>query len=328
MTLIICCSSAFAQGPTLTFANTGFSPGDTYNTFSADTTGLQPGPAGQGQTWNFSNLIIGNAIYQNCVDPATTPNASSFPNATMAITDSTGNYGYFKENMTEQTFLGLVNSIQTIVCSNPETVLTYPFSYNDVINDTMMANYSFVGTNVIRKGTSHTTADGWGTLQLPSGNYSNVLRVKFVESYKDTCLLFTIKYDQTTYYWFDGSNKEPLLTLVFLTVNSSGTPTSSKSASVADFTVGIHQNSQPFGSIDLYPNPATGFVDIAINSFKDNDCEVSLLDMNGRKVMKTIHSSVSGNDHFSLDISGVKPGIYMVRIVSGNEIANKKLIVY
>ncbi|MBE0637140.1 MAG: T9SS type A sorting domain-containing protein, partial [Bacteroidales bacterium] len=74
--------------------------------------------------------------------------------------------------------------------------------------------------------------------------------------------------------------------------------------------------------IDLYPNPADDQVTLSI---ADNESEVSyqISDMEGRLIGQ---SSFSGSETF-IDVSGYKPGLYIIRLEIGGEIVTKRLVV-
>ena len=78
LTLFLCFNSIYSQ--TLTYSNSGLAIGDVISSRKADTTGVQPGPAGSNVTWDFSNLSIGSEVVSQIgINPAVTPYASSFP---------------------------------------------------------------------------------------------------------------------------------------------------------------------------------------------------------------------------------------------------------
>jgi len=81
-------------------------------------------------------------------------------------------------------------------------------------------------------------------------------------------------------------------------------------------------NSSSFSQIDglkMYPNPAKNnlFIETALNS----DINVSIIDVLGKEV---INSKVSNN---AVNISGLTPGMYIVKISEEGKTATKKLII-
>ncbi len=73
-------------------------------------------------------------------------------------------------------------------------------------------------------------------------------------------------------------------------------------------------------NFSLYPNPASnGFVTIASENRENK--EISIFDISGKQILNT---SLEGE---LLNISKLKSGVYIVKIVQGGIITNKKLIV-
>ncbi|NTW34494.1 MAG: hypothetical protein HGB12_18045, partial [Bacteroidetes bacterium] len=211
--LLMLCAQSIAQSTSLTFANSGLLAGDLIKTHTADTTGIVQGPSGANQTWNFAALVVNPTLNtQTCVAPSTTPYASSFPTATVAISNGSSNYEYYKINTGEYINLGMVVSANVIPFSDPQKIVSYPFSYSNTLSDNIAATF-VLGINTIRKGTSTTTADAWGTLILPSGSYTNTLRIKIIQDYVDSNLYYKATTHQESYLWFDGTHKNPLLNI-------------------------------------------------------------------------------------------------------------------
>lgn len=76
--------------------------------------------------------------------------------------------------------------------------------------------------------------------------------------------------------------------------------------------------------IQTYPNPANGSLFVNLNDFNFKDASVKLYNMLGQQVyVGQINSSL-----FSIDISGLKSGIYMLKIEQNNSVvAIKRVIV-
>ncbi len=79
-------------------------------------------------------------------------------------------------------------------------------------------------------------------------------------------------------------------------------------------------------SIKIYPNPNTGKFEIEFSSLLDVDSEITIADITGRTVLNFKGSDVVDNK-LSVDLSNVSAGVYLVRIASSGNIANKKVTV-
>ncbi len=80
-------------------------------------------------------------------------------------------------------------------------------------------------------------------------------------------------------------------------------------------------------SMSIYPNPANDFVTIILDDTESNNSkkELSITDINGRLVHNVNLSVGSGN--YKVSISGLRPGLYIVNLVSGMYNFKQKLIV-
>lgn len=77
-------------------------------------------------------------------------------------------------------------------------------------------------------------------------------------------------------------------------------------------------------SFELYPNPAQNVINITYNTAVTQSVKVEFFDMLGKLIMsKNINKSIT-----SMDVSGLKSGVYFYTIKVGNEtIETKKLII-
>jgi hypothetical protein len=90
-----------------------------------------------------------------------------------------------------------------------------------------------------------------------------------------------------------------------------------------EFNVGITENDGGF-AFNLYPNPATDGVFIGLNNVNpDFSAEVRIIDLNGR-VIKTV---ILNSDDLRLKTDDLSPGIYFVRLKSGNKEFTRKMAV-
>ncbi|HAE29902.1 MAG TPA: hypothetical protein DCF89_02215 [Flavobacteriales bacterium] len=74
-----------------------------------------------------------------------------------------------------------------------------------------------------------------------------------------------------------------------------------------------------FYNIDVYPNPVSNVINVRSEFTIDN---LSVLDLTGR----TVKQQISNNKEFSLDVSELAKGIYLVKLTSGEKQAVTKFI--
>ncbi len=89
-----------------------------------------------------------------------------------------------------------------------------------------------------------------------------------------------------------------------------------------DDTVGINQP-EIVQAIDIYPNPADNYVTIK-NIRIDGKAKVDLIDMNGQLIRNWI---LTESARFQLNLKGLPDGLYILRVLNGNSIQIRKLIV-
>jgi len=80
-------------------------------------------------------------------------------------------------------------------------------------------------------------------------------------------------------------------------------------------------------AMDLYPNPALGYVNVTFDSQTDATMEVVVSDVMTNKVLSKGLNAVAGTNYINLDISSLQTGIYVITISNGNDKLVKQLVV-
>jgi hypothetical protein len=148
---------------------------------------IDPGSAGENQTWNFSTLAVSQTgIPIEVIDPATVPTdiAAYVPTANRWEKNSTGSktgsYNAYLVSGTECALLALG------VYENSDLVINYLAVYNPPLAQIYFpTTYGNTYTDSVKVSSGpvvHATAtyDGYGTLVTPFGTYTNVLRARSV----------------------------------------------------------------------------------------------------------------------------------------------------
>jgi hypothetical protein len=80
-------------------------------------------------------------------------------------------------------------------------------------------------------------------------------------------------------------------------------------------------------SVSLYPNPSPGIQTLSIISEKPLNLDVSIYDVTGR-MLKEIYSGKigQGEEAFTANLQDLTPGVYLYKIVLGEEIIYSKVI--
>lgn len=311
--------SAIAQ-PTLT---SNFNPvnGTIGTQAAADTNGVKESAAGANQTYNFSNLTqVGQPVSYTYVLASTTPYASQYQGANLsyAAKSTQGNTGYTYIKTTNNSYelLGVATADVQFVYTNSQLVMSYPFTYNSTFTDYFEGSgENSQGVETFRKGYTTSTADGHGTLTLPNGTFTNVLRVKTVQDYKDSFDFlgdaYEYKYFFTTYSYYSNDYRMPLLSISYNEITEPFLGSTSVSKSVAFYpnsTTSVQEN-EP-NTINVYPNPASDR--FFVNNNNAEITTVEILDMTGKSVLSTPYTAGNG-----VSTNELPAGIYMVRLWNG-----------
>lgn len=317
-------NTAFAV-PTLTQANTAPSIGDVMIMFAADTS-VQEGSSGASVTWTFNSLAItANTSVSTCVPVASTPYASDFPTANIAL-ESSGAYQYLNSTSTTLQQLGVAAGAQITHFTPAINFLTFPFTYNSVVSTS-----NFTGTHAqgTLAGSTITTGDAYGTVIINGRTYTDVLRLKVVQDIDYTYTgIGNLIYHTVSYIWYDGIHKTPVLEIV--TNDVSGlTFAYDKQVIIGDFATGTDVITGINPLIELYPNPAHNTTNISIAVAREANILVNIYDNTGAKIQVNNfgHQSNAAIKE-SLDISSLSKGIYMVEVIADKTRSTKRLIVY
>lgn len=309
-----------------TFDNSLFGEiGYSWNQTLCDATGFDPGLSGADVVWDFSDITItGPETTQHLVDPSASPYVASFGLANLALTLDNIDYTFMQVTGTEYNNLGSGTTVAVVSYSDPETIFTFPLTYNTVSEDDFGATFTSMGFSFIRDGEADMIADGWGTLILPTGTFTNVLRVKLEEDYTDESVGLPVpvvnEYNYDHYYWF----AEGVTNFVFyygdLESSVAGMPANTKVAVLnTSATSSIQDNHLPENLVQVYPNPASGHFFIYNTSNMAFE-SIALFNMMGERVY--IQTGQTGTNT-EINTTGLPAGIYTLQLKSTMGVLSK-----
>lgn len=139
--------------------------------------------------------------------------------------------------------------------------------------------------------------------------------VKLSDTLSSFLLTKNLKYF-TVYYWRMRA------------FSDSQVPDTSGWSSVYSFKTlptGIEENSGISSSI--YPNPASGKVNVKIDADQPMAVQVSVINLLGTTFSNEEFELTSGINHHEINISNLSKGIYIIRLNYGGSVTNHKLIV-
>jgi len=299
---------AHAQ-PTLTHATNAPTVGTSYTLHYGAY--HAPGDAGANATWDLTGLTSDSTALITFVDPATTPEGASFPDATVAQVGG-GSTMYYHVAGSGVSLAGSVGDGVVIPYSDMGLYLPFPCTYQTTWSDTEGATFVPDGTPVTRTGTATGTADGHGTLVLPGGTtVANVLRVHWTETVTDATSLFSISYTFNSHLYYVPGVDHPLAQLVESVMNFNGfTDTVRFSQWVDELTLGAAEPEAARPAMRVWPNPASEVLHVAVPDA--GAATLDLYDATGRKV----RSVPATGPQTTLDVADLPAGLYIIEYLN------------
>lgn len=314
---------AMAQAPVLT-ASTNAVAGDRFTIYRTDT--FVAGFGGTGVTWHFDTLATYSTDTVLADTCSASPYCAFFPGSNLYTHRPSDTFSSYCN--VSSTVFSLTGGWYTdpIPYDNPEDLLRFPLTMPGSFKDTFSAYFTSAGYSYHRWGTIQVTADAWGTLILPGGTYSNVLRVRTNEYFDDSTMVsgspFAWHYNTVTYTWYAPDVHVELLNLGKTYRN--GMLVSISSYFTKPFLVAVKDPALQDAVAQLYPNPATNEYTIHSDAIFATGSWAELYDMRGALVSR---HSLQGHD-VTVPVGQITPGLYQCRIyVTGKGVEVKKLVV-
>jgi len=323
LTLLLFFTTILLTGQSVITASEGNPQiGDMYEIATSTINAGMQGSGGANVIWNFSTISETAVNTIEFVDPATTGFGTSFPNANRAYGQA-GNWDMIKVDSDSFSRVGVVVSGFPIPYSDMQNQYFWPMTFGSVNSDNFSATW-FNGVTFNRSGVITTDVDGYGDLILPWGTVEDVLRVKIIEDYQDTYTGGMIDYDSEIYIWFKEGIHYPIMTLSTLSAN--GLPQTSSSF-MKGSSVGIFNPPTIFENVEIFPNPTSSFTTLSIDLKEKQQVNIAVVDLLGREILKVNNSNLAPGSHdFTIDLSGIEKGIYLIKSEVGGSINTQRLI--
>ena len=300
-----------------------------------DTTGVVPGPAGNGVVWNFSQLRLrtqkpDSMLLRYLPMSALPPEIrDSFPTGQVGIVDDTVTTICAIVGSTFQV-LGTVstNSNATSVPVDPYDSRPTELTYNDPFTDTWRAvvRVKIVPATLQRAGLHRIVYDGFGTLILRDSTIAGVARIKDSLTITDTSrqgpalFIATTKIENVT--WLRPEENVPLLQIQSssTTTTRNGTPFGQRviTKSVrydASTTVATSVEESTFEAFSVTPNPASGNV-IRIGPWESQPTRVVFYGADGSAIVAGA-TSRAADGYWNVELPSVSNGMYTVLVELG-----------
>jgi len=102
----------------------------------------------------------------------------------------------------------------------------------------------------------------------------------------------------------------------------SGMPWPSLGACNTRMDVSINNN-----AMDLYPNPASEVTNVSFDNSVSGSVQIIISDMLSNAVLTKETSAEAGNNIINLDVTSLKPGVYVVSVTNGTDRLVKQLVI-
>lgn len=276
---------------TITKAFNDPNSGDSPNYFTISGS-IDNSPTGNGVTFNNSLVTQGAVSSTNYSTPSASE-ISTFPGSTLKMVGS-GNTIYFKQSASKLEITGLVIPEATLNFStNNGTYISYPTNPSSE-QDSDTASGTFTSSpangNITGNfsGTINITVDGTGTLLLGGATYTNVLKIKSVQSFNLSFSGFPLgTITNTAYFYYDSTHKFPLLSYTSANINVPAlnmNQTTTAAQALFENVLAVNDSFAKKDKLKVYPNPATDFIEFRGETESYSTAKVYSLD---GKLIKT-----------------------------------------
>lgn len=299
---------------------------------------INPGSAGANQVWSFSTLGAHVVDTLTTTNPNWLPNGSTFPNANLAIMNSSdGSEIYLNNNASGlyiEGFYGDPFGIGAMAISydSVEQLAKFTDTFNTTFQNTAYAEFEFSFTQIpgvdslqVRHYVNKNIAtDGWGTITTPLGSNISCLRHSGLVVTIDSIFAHPIgppgwihlgapyspNVDSSWHFSWWGSGKG----FAILEFDSTaGDTIRNINFLKAMPSPGGIQEAAVAGTMSVYPNPA---VDIITFEFKSNEINsVDVFDLFGNKIAAL---PVNKTNKIVFNAQQLSAGTYLYRSADAN----------
>lgn len=299
--------------PVLTAANTNPVIGDNYTMAFNSNVPFTPATPGANQTWNYSTLTTTSNIGVTASSAA----GSIIPTASLKVEYVGGTTNFYSTTSTEQVQLGIQAPSISMIYSNPEKMLQFPFQMGSSFSDDWKTTF-VSGMPFIRTGTTTVSAIGYGTLILPSGTFTDVLLVSFQQDYSDSTsgTEFGTYLNEAQFFYKPGYH-QPILSLSNLTTNTIGGSSTNPSYFYMSTGPSSLKDENLNNNISIYPNPTKDKITVSfVDNQQYNNVRFNLIDITGKILSIKVTQTQNA---YTIEPSKLPSGTYRLAVFSDNK---------
>lgn len=231
-------------------------------------------------------------------------------------------------------FSQLISFPIPVIFSAGDTVYRFPLNYGNI--DSCDAAYGFAIPGLGYVGQDRhrvNTVDGWGTLITPLDTY-NVVRVRSVVNAIDTISLDTtnqsgftiVRPTEVQYKWLANGMMLPVLEVdCQIIANAEVVTNVAYQDTLIDglFQVTIQETVDPSSPL-VYPNPASGQLNVSIPCTKSDAIEIVLYNVQGQIISTDWKRS---ENVYYIDTENIASGFYLLKVVNGTSTSVHPVII-
>jgi len=271
---------------------------------------LPPGPSGANQTWNFAAASSSSQGIYMAVDPATAPEADTYPSANLCWYLEPTVYRFAELSATGLTELGTtLAGLGNSVYSDPMKTIQLPLTYNTSWSDSYAGTSVVLGNTTTFNGNLTCTGDGYGTLITPSATYANVLRIHRERNEVRVTNGVTTTVEHTTWFWLKTGTPYPVAQISEVSSTVNGNTTTDETLDYVSSGVGVEEAAHTSILLQASPNPASDQLTLTIAD-RMEITTITVMDAAGRPVLA--HAVLPGSTTHLLDIRALSAGTYYV----------------
>ncbi len=320
LSVLLMAVAAFAQFQITSNDIPPFNTTTTTGTQNAAT--FNAGSGGADQSWTFTQNAWDNVMVTTYMDPATTPSASNFPTATLAlrtVEDTTTTYLYFRVTDDSYQLLGVSTpALDTLFSYDAAVnVLSLPVGYNSNWTTVLRVTAEIMpGFSMSMVDSSVCTVDGWGTVNTPYVTDQPALRLFQSHTQTTTTPFSTDTYTYMNYTWLNMHG----IDLVSVTSEDDETNVNFTTGSLS--MLGVPSAAEPvrgpvansFAVGQNYPNPFNPSTTLPVELSKTSRVQLDIYDETGRQVSSRAYDLAAGQHNLTVDGSAWATGTYFARV--------------
>lgn len=279
--------------------------------------------AGEDQVWDASTVADGSGQTTIMfISPAASGFGSQFPSATVA-TETGGNILFERADANGRYVVGqyiVINPLQLIIpYSDEQLVMPYPCTFNTAFTDSFAYAYTVQGTSATGRGQVDYVADGYGTLILPQGPLTNVLKLTGSYVGVETSGTNTFRTEVQEVAFYKPGLPDFVLRSQQIVQYNNGAPAGSGSVLQyldADNFVGMEASAATGDGLRAWPVPASDVLRVEYKAIPGSRLQITLIDALGRNV-RAMDLDATSAAAAELDVKELPRGLYLLQASDG-----------